>query len=969
MCKFGFNVAFFILLCVLASPGHSAGFSAKSGDPVTPLLKQADAHFKGEYYYQASFFYEKAVALAPNHTYAHYQLAECYRKLFHYESAKPHFKTVYESEKDKYPLAGYYLALMHKLTGDYVESVQYFEAFLEYAQQHRFSERTFFVQQAQLEKEGSLYALEDTMKPKGRFAFTRLPVPVNTKYNDYAPAIYLSDSCLLITSTRPPGKNSAIDNQYGEFFSDHYLLCKSNDTGWEEKRNPGNFSILNTKFSEGSGFFHKQSNTFFFTGCYQEGYCHIYQSTLENNEWQKPTPLGKEINLNGYESKQPSLTASGDTLFFVSNREGGYGGQDLWMSIRSENKNWQHPINLGASVNTPQNEVAPFYYPDENLLFFASNGHQGFGGFDLFMANTAEAAPDLALINLGPPFNSYKDDLYISLGDKKGYLSSNRDNSAGDFDIYSFDITSSRAVLLSVQNNGANVLSLNKYFEVLRFFSEQDQQYFKQLPAEEKTKVKRYIEVRAFRGIAAEKASLNEDLVAYYEQLPSEEKEFIDRLVTARKNMLLRENENVLLAEDEYRYQQLSTEKKEKIGRIVEARFYQKILQENADNFEALQLYFESLPTEEQARIQRTFDESEKFAAKNYQDEASLEDLFFFSALPTEEKQAIERSMDAILFSQKNAGQAGLNEEDQRHLYEQLPLEAQEQVRRIVEARQFALVTAQDQSKVAGMATTNGLDIGVLAIGNPNNISIEGKITRQGKPAGAVKVGLMSENGQSEKLATTNSEGYFKFFDVDYHQDQKIFFGEQDVKFTQLARFTMEELKITVLQDSIVKQTFDNIYFETNQFAIPNEVFPILDSLADFHKKYADVQIEISAYADTVGSETYNLQLSQKRAQAAYQYLIKNGVDPTALHIYGKGKEIPKNGQDLRYSRRVEFELQGVATSYNPTREVYVVQAQPNLIEIAKKYGITMKTLQSLNPNISDTPSPFTPVRILANEY
>ena len=965
MRKFSLNTAFFLGLWAFCM-SYGTFIYASVNDPIEPLLQQADAHFKDEYYHQASFFYQKVLALAPNHTYAHYQIAECYRHMFHYENAKYHYEEVYQSEKENYPLGGYYLALMYKLTGEYIQSMNYFDAFILFAKHQRFDKKSDFLQQAQREKEGSLYALKNTMKPKGKFSFTRLPFPVNSTYNDYAPAIYHSDSCIFVTSTRTHTKNSTLDKQYGEFYSDHYLFCQSNTDPWEDVSKIHRLSALNTKFSEGTGIFLVKNETFYFTGCYQEGYCHIYQSVWKNGEWQSPIPLDKKINLPGYESKQPALTPGGDTLFFVSNRPGGYGGQDLWMSVRSDAEGWQGPVNMGSEINTLHNEVSPFYYPGENVLIFASNGHQGYGGFDIFIADIDHMTHRMTTINLGAPFNSYKDDLYLSLGRHTGYLSSNRDNAAGDFDIYTFDIASPQAVLLALQNNVPQPLSFREYFDVLRFFSKQDQQYYDQLPLEEKIKVKRYIEAQAFREILAEKAELSDDLLVYYEQLPVHEKEFIDRLVTARKNVLLRKNENILLAEDAYYYQQLPSEKKEKIMRIVEGKSYQKILQEDAHRFDSLQVFFESLPLEEKERIQRILGESKKFAAKNFQDELSLEDLFFYDALPTEGKEAIERAMGRVLFSQETSSPARLREA-QTHFYEQLPLEAQEQINRIIKARQFTSVALND-SDLSAFDEPAQLDIGALALGNPKNISIEGKLTYKGKPANAVKVGLVSDDRQNEKLSVTNPEGNFKFFNVDYHRHQKIFFGEEDVKFIQLAQFTLEELKITILQDTIIKETFDNIYFETDQYTIPAEAVSVLDSLVNFHRKYADLQIEISAYADTVGSETYNLQLSHKRAQAAYHYLVEKGVDPTALHIFGKGKEFPKEGQDLKYSRRVEFELQGVATSYNPTREIYVVYAQPNLKEIAVKYGVTLQTLKKLNPNITDTPRPFTPVRVLANE-
>ena len=954
--KLGAIIGFYF---VVASHAHAA-------DPVHPLIQQADAHFKDEYFYQASFFYQKALDISPQHAYAHFQIAECYRNLFHYENAKSHYEEVYKLENDKYPLAGYYLALMYKLTGEYGQSVHYFDDFLAFASQHRFSQKALFIQQAQQEKEGSIYALNNTLKPKGRFSFMALTFPVNSTFNDYAPAVFHHDSCLLITSTRPPAKNSGIDHQYGEYYSDHYLFCKTEKSIWEDKGKTNNLPALNTKFSEGSGFFLEAEQAFYFTGCYQEGYCHIYKTILQNGEWQPPVPLNEKINIAGFESKQPSLSPGGDTLYFVSNRQGGFGGQDIWMSMRKGAENWEQAVNLGPAINTSLNEVSPYYYPDENLLFFASNGHQGFGGFDLYMGEMGGAKSDIAVTNLGPPFNSYKDDLYLTLGKQKGFLSSNRNNEKGDFEIYTFKISSSQAVLLSVQNNQS--FASDEFLDELHFLTSQDQQNFEELPLEERIKIKRYIEMRAFREIVAEKAVLNNDLLVFYEQLPTQEKEFIDRMVMARSNMLLRENEEVLLTEDEYYYQNLPLAKKEKIERIVEARFYLKTLHEDADTFNDLQVFFESLPLERKEAIRRTLGESKKFATKSFQDNTSLEDLFFYHALPAEEKEAIERAFNKVRFDQKTSQQAGLKDEAQAHYFEQLPLETREQIQRIIMARQFTAIAMKDNSKLASSAEDDRLDIGTLAIGNPKNISIEGKITYKGKPANAIKVGLASDDEQDGMLTVTNQEGNFRFFNVDYHQQQKIFFGEEDVKFMNLAQYTLEELKITVLQDTIIKQTFDNIYFETNQYTIPSGALSILDSLVQFHRKYKDVQIEISAYADTVGSTSYNLQLSQKRARATYQYLVGKGVDATALHIYGKGKEIPKDGQDLKYSRRVEFELQGVATSYNPTREVYVVQPQPDLKKIAAKYGLALQALKKLNPGITDTPRPFTPVRILANE-
>lgn len=939
-------------------------------DKVEKLLKQGDKHFEDRFFYKATQFYEEALTLAPEHTYAHYQLAECYRNLFDYQQAKAHYEKVYQTDKEQYPLSCYYLALMFKFSGDYALSVEYFDLFISFAEKKKFQDKDIFLQHAGLEKEGSLYALSDAMKPKGEFGFTRLPAPVNTPYNDYAATVYHADSCIAFTSTRTDTKGSDLNEQYGEFFSDHYLFCRNGAGDWEDISKENNFSLLNTRFSEGTGAFNAEKNIFYFTGCYREGYCHIYQSALKNGKWQPPVPLNENVNIPEYSSKQPGISPGGDTLFFASNRPGGYGMQDIWMSIRSEDGIWQPAVNLGGGINTAQNELSPFYYASEKALFFSSNGRKGYGGYDIFMAALDADANTSVVINLNQPFNSPKDDLYLTLGTQKGFLSSNRGYADGNFDIYTFNITTSNVVLLALES-GDTRPGFRTYFDMLRFFTKQDQRYYEQLPLEEKARVGHYIEVQAFREAIAEKAELEEDLLFFYEALSTEEKEIIDRFATAQKSFLRKENKDVLLAEDQQYYENLPTEKKEKIQKIIDARAFQKILQDETLSNQEYLLFYEALPVEDRERIDRAVAARKDFLEKSSQSQQNItltpEDLFFYQALPAEEKEKIERMIAVKFFHKETAGNVEAKD-SLVMVYEELPLEEKQRIDRFAQTRRFAGKRLEDDTKLPDEPRQNNLDIGSLTIGNPQNITIEGKITGNGTPAQSMKVSLTGGDKEQEKLVTTNQDGEFKFFNVNYHQNQQILFGRESLGFLQLAQYALEELKITVLQDTILERTFDNIYFETDKYTINNTGKIILDSLADFHFKYPDVQIEISAYADTVGSKAFNKQLSFKRASEAYDYLLNKGVDQTALHIYAKGKEALRAGKDLQYSRRVEFALQGIYTSYNPTKEVYVILPEPDLEKIAEKYSLSLTALMELNQNIKGKPKPFTPVRITGNK-
>lgn len=932
---------------------------------VEALINQGDKHFNEGFYYQAIQFYQEALTLAPDHTYSHFQLAECYRNLFEYQRAKHHYRAVYQAKQNDFPTSGYYLALMFKLSGHYAQSIKYFDEFIAFAEQKNFPHKDQMVQQAHLEKEGSLLALRNTLKPKGEFDFSRLPAPVNSAYNDYAATIFHDNLSIAVTSTRSDTKGKNINDQYGEFYSDHFLFTKNGNDEWEDISRQDNFAGINTRFSEGTGVFNKEKTIFYFTGCYQEGYCHIYKSELKNGKWQSPKPLGDQVNQKGYDSKQPGLAPGGDTLFFVSNRPGGYGMLDIWMSTLSTDGNWQSPVNLGPGINTAHNELSPFYYPLKKSLFFSSNGHKGYGGYDIYVTTVPSGTISPSLVNLGQPFNSSKDDLYLCLGEQKGYLSSNRGDTVNKFDIYIFNIIAREAVLLTMQND-SNTTSFSGSMDILRFFSEKDQSYFQQLPLEEKAKVQQFIELKSLQKVHSEKVVLNESLSLFYESLAAEEKNIIDRLSVAHKNFLLNENQEVLLAEDQFYYENLPLDKKEKVQQIIETHAYRKILEDENLADPQLTQFYKNLPLKDRERIDRAIVEREKFIEKYYQESPlpTLDDYLFYRTLPLEEREKVEKMVAARTFPKAQANHSEVQGEILKS-YEQLPLEEKQRINRIINGRRFATKSLENKAPADIHFEQDYFNIGLLAISNPENITIEGKILADNKPASALQVSLVNGSNQKEKSATTNQEGEFTFSNVNYQQGQKLVFDHK-TGFTQLNQFILEELRMIVLQDTIIHETFDNIYFDTDQYTINHSSKAILDKLSDFHFKHPDVRIEISGYADSTGGNPYNQHLSFKRASAASQYLTSKGVDQAALHVLPKGKEIPQKGKDLQYSRRIEFALHAISASYNPTREIYVISPNPDLEEIAGRYKLSLSELMEMNQQIEGEPAPFTPIRVLS---
>lgn len=164
----------------------------------------------------------------------------------------------------------------------------------------------------------------------------------------------------------------------------------------------------------------------------------LYMSRFDKTKksWTPLEKLPKEINGRSWETFG-SLSKSGDTLYFSSNRDGGFGGFDLYMSVKTGNGVWSNPTNLGSEINTPLDESSPFITSEGKKLFFCSRGHATMGGYDIFVS-TRNVGRWSVPENLGYPLNTTDDDIFFfPIGDgKKGFISRTTPESHGDNDIY-----------------------------------------------------------------------------------------------------------------------------------------------------------------------------------------------------------------------------------------------------------------------------------------------------------------------------------------------------------------------------------------------------------------------------------------------------------------------------------------------------------------------------------------------------
>lgn len=256
---------------------------------------------------------------------------------------------------------------------------------------------------------------------------------VNTEYPEYSPVISADEQTLIFTSRRPSTTGGLKDERDGMYFEDIYM-CTRTDSGWSKAVPMGN--NINTPGHEATiGISADGQQLLIYKDDAGDG--NVYLSRLMGENWMTPQKLGENVNSKSWEPSA-CMTPDGNTLYFTSTREGGFGGRDIWKSIRLPNGEWAKPINAGPKINTPYDEDAPAILADGLTLYFSSNGPASMGGFDImysvFNPDSGWGTP----VNVGYPVNTTDDDIFfVPTPDNKHayYSSASSPNGKGEKDI------------------------------------------------------------------------------------------------------------------------------------------------------------------------------------------------------------------------------------------------------------------------------------------------------------------------------------------------------------------------------------------------------------------------------------------------------------------------------------------------------------------------------------------------------
>jgi len=380
---------------------------------------------------QALIELSDAVDRDPEFIEAHLLMAEIYFAGENYAESIAPYRNAVEIDPAFFPPAGFYLGKALYRTGEYKEARERLQAF--YLRDDVSS--ALKVRAENLLKRCD-FAIEAMAEP---VAFTpENPGPaINSRLAEYSPALTADEMTLIFTREKPRESERGGTIMFEDFYISHFRNGE-----WTEAVNMG--PPLNTRGNEGAQSITADGRHLYFTACNRSdgvGSCDIYYSRLEGGKWSRPVNPGRPLNSSAWDS-QPSVSADGQTLFFASSRDGNLGQMDIWKATRNEAGVWNEPQNLGPVINTSGREMSPFIHPDNQTLYFASDGHIGMGGLDIFYSRKDENGSWTEPVNLGYPINTHADEFGMIVGasGKTAWFSSDMEGGYGESDLYTFTL-------------------------------------------------------------------------------------------------------------------------------------------------------------------------------------------------------------------------------------------------------------------------------------------------------------------------------------------------------------------------------------------------------------------------------------------------------------------------------------------------------------------------------------------------
>ena len=443
------RIFYFLSSCIVL-------FSLQSQNLKT-LIKDGDQSMAEKDYNSACQYYGRALSIDSLKLDLIWKYAESCRLNYDFDESKRWYEKIDKIDRMKnYPEVAFWIGTVLQYKSNYKEARKYYDKFSKKFLKSKDEKLKNMVAKAKMQSSACEFALLQIKNPLDVF-IEHLDTNVNSKLSEYAP--YENDTVLFFSSLRSQfGDETELGIHYNKLYVARtkqpiergnkskekkiFNSSKEFDTIFNKSRIHTANSCFNKNFTELYISRCKEINNTTFT-------CKIYKSNLVQGEWTIPEELPRTINTNGVNTTQPNIgEADGQSyLFFSSNRPGGEGGLDIWYSKINKDGSFGDPVNAGKKINSPEDEITPFFVSHSNELYFSSTWHKGMGGYDIFKSQFKSGIFS-EVINLGYPINTSQNDIYYSLNSKKdrAYISSNRPGSYYDEkpgccnDIFSFAV-------------------------------------------------------------------------------------------------------------------------------------------------------------------------------------------------------------------------------------------------------------------------------------------------------------------------------------------------------------------------------------------------------------------------------------------------------------------------------------------------------------------------------------------------
>ncbi|HRG57583.1 MAG TPA: OmpA family protein [Bacteroidia bacterium] len=388
---------------------------------------------EGSYRYKRALpLLEKANEFNPNNANLNYHIAMCYMFSSFKNRAKVHFERAFELDNKVSDDIHYWLGMSNHLANNWDKARSEYQLHKEFVLKSK-NEKELLKINKRIDE---VNIGQERVKKPVKVKIENLGPEINSPYTDYGPIISADEDVLMFTSRRPgttSGPEGDKDDLIDEYWEDIYQSFSFGNK-WTKAKNIG--PPVNTDVHDATNNL-SPSGEKLFINIDDQGQGDIYECDLVNLQWSKPSRMKDPINTKYHESSA-TINKGLDTLYFISERPGGYGERDIYMVVKDLKSNkWGGLLNVGPTLNTEYNEEGVFLMPDGKTMYFSSQGHNSMGGFDIYkttLTNGQWSKPE----NIGYPINTSDDDVFfvISANGLHGYYASYKNDGFGEKDIY-----------------------------------------------------------------------------------------------------------------------------------------------------------------------------------------------------------------------------------------------------------------------------------------------------------------------------------------------------------------------------------------------------------------------------------------------------------------------------------------------------------------------------------------------------